>query len=212
MIISPTYRFIFVAIPKTGSTAVERTLASVLPAGEIYSTWGAHLPKEKRLKHLKAAEIRERIGQKEFSTYEKFATVRHPYSLAVSWYKYLMGITKFYTSRGLPVNHPWNDISDTPSFDAFIARTDKWIVHQYKYICDENSNVLVNNILTFDNLNDEFSRFTRKVGISSCRLKRENVSMHTPHEDDMSYYKSDKAKAIVQRALKRDFEIFGFKK
>lgn len=212
MIVSPTYQFIFIAVPKTGSTAVERSLASVLPAGEIFSAWGGHLPREKRLKHLKATEIRERIGQAEFNKFEKLATIRHPYSLAVSWYKYLKGITKYYESRGLAVNHPWNDISDTPSFDEFIANTTKWIVHQHEYVCDASSHVLVDRIWRFEHIAEEFSRFTRELGASDCQLKRENVSMHAPYNDDMSYYTSDKTKNLVYRALKRDFDIFGFER
>ena len=177
MIISPTHNLIFIAIPKTGSTSVENAFSRILPEGEVFSGWGDYLPKDEQLKHLMAMQVRERLGDHEFRSFHRFAVIRNPYSLAVSWYTYLKGVTDFYLGQGVPVNHPWNDISATPSFEKFILETNKWITVQSRYIFDPDGKCLLNRLLRQEHLDQDLALMASELGIQGLALDRDNKSL-----------------------------------
>lgn len=210
LIISPTHNLIFVAIPKTGSTSVENAFSRILPEGEVFSGWGTNLPRDEQLKHLMAMQIRERLGDHEFRSFHRFAVIRNPYSLAVSWYKYLKGVTDFYLGQGVPVNHPWNDISATPSFEKFILETDKWITVQSQYIFDSDGNYLLDRLLRQECLEQDLALMAGELGIRGLVLDRDNKSLYDDGRSYQSFYTSPTVQRAVATALAEDFARLGF--
>jgi len=97
MIISHKYKFLFIHLPKTGGTSIEKqfsTMDGVLslscPFGRTPSAEG---PRGRLadglhfgLKHAKAHELQQLLGPEIWDTYYKFAIVRNPFSKTLSSY------------------------------------------------------------------------------------------------------------------------------
>ena len=144
---------IFIHITKTAGTSVAKSLFGYLPY------------------HYKAIDYRVIYGRKIFEQYYKFAFVRNPWDRTYSAYRYLK-------SGG------WNDddklwaeqnISEFDDFNQFI---ENWLtlsnikkhIHftpQYKFICDNKDNLLINYLAYFETINDDFEQIARHLNIDA---------------------------------------------
>ena len=92
MIISHRHRFVFTAIPKTGTHSVRQALREQLGPDDLEQV---RLFVEKRLPwpelarlghgHISLAELRPVLGEEMFGDYFKFAFVRNPFERFVSY-------------------------------------------------------------------------------------------------------------------------------
>ena len=84
MIISHKYKFIYIRIPKTGSTSVEQFLISIDPdcirSDETTPPYGHHT----------ASQLKRIVGDEVWSEYFTFTFVRNPYDWIASQYSYNM--------------------------------------------------------------------------------------------------------------------------
>ncbi len=207
MIISHRHKFIFIHVWKTGGTSVTRALS---PFVENQTPDGRFLnglfEKKKPLssdfdKHITSAELADKLDEKYFKNYFKFAFVRNPLSWEVSYYHYI-------TQK--PNNHPQKEIiRQLGSFENYIpwaAEHEMMKRSQRTFLHDENGNSLVDFVGKYEELEEGMNYVAKKLGLSGLELERHNTSKHGKYQD---YYTAETA-AIVMEAMKVDFELFGY--
>ncbi len=96
MILSHLHKFIYIAVPKTGTTSVHRHIELMKLGGvEVYNLGNENkLPKGVKFrKHITALDLKKKVHA--FDQYFKFTFVRNPYCYAVSWtYYYFQCVLK----------------------------------------------------------------------------------------------------------------------
>jgi hypothetical protein len=184
---------IFVHVPKTAGTSIERYLCMsnrIIVGG-----------------HTSAMAYQAKYPHY-FSEYFTFAIVRDPIMRFRSAYRYL---------RQQPVNsvHSNHIIHSLPSIDAFIEHLLehpyllKKIVHilpQHEFVCDEDGRILVNSVFKYERLADAWICICQRIGIPWTPLARVNASPITGTKDAISTTMT----AELLKLYMRDYEIFDY--
>ncbi|XCF07740.1 sulfotransferase family 2 domain-containing protein [Tamlana crocina] len=199
--ISDKHKCIFIHIPKTGGSTIEESCLFDDQRKKTGEAVGGHAT---------AIEIKN-LDTSKFLSYYKFSFVRNPYSRLVSAF--------FYFARGgnNEKDYYWFDKifkQFDNDFEAFCLQIDdipelKKIPHfrlQHEFICDENFNLLVNEIGRQENLNSEANKIFKKLGLEFKKkyLKKSNNRHY-------SKYYNKKTQEMVYNYYKLDFELFDYK-
>jgi hypothetical protein len=218
--VSHKYKVIFVHIQRTGGNSVYRAFESHDSALQIKLPFP---PELKRLKHSLVTDIKAVLDAEIFQNYTKFCTVRNPYDRMVSWYSMFKHKTMeklvtieefpelvklreaveqeienqvdtFEDFVGLPKNHP----------SGLFAR---FYVPQLAFISDKDGRILVDRILHFENLSEDFAQFARDIGFEGM-IPHSNRSIR---ERSYRGYYTDALQQEIQHRFKDDFEYFGYR-
>jgi len=203
MPISHDLKTIFIHIPKNAGESIEKTLG--IYGGIPQQTFWGVISNRHVLQHLTANELRsDKQISKIWDEYFKFAVVRNPWSKAVSeynWYLRYGPIIPFYKW----VNSLENRIQINNSINILEVGHN---LEQYKFVYDDNDNLIVDRLLRFENLNAEFS--------SLCYEKNwEDELIHaetTANNSVIPFYKYyDETSALkIAKIYERDIEKFGY--
>lgn len=190
MIVSHKYKFIFVKTTKTAGTSIQYDLSKHMGRDDIVSPIVPHIkgykernfkqyPKHVLRSHSTATEIKKVVGESVFEEYFKFCVEREPVDKCVSHYS--MHKDKF------------------ESFDAYIERG-VFPIDVEKYTDLNSDELMVDKIIRYENLEDEFNELMLQLHIP-CNLvsrakgrSRVNVDV-TDSQRDMIYsafYNSNK--------------------
>lgn len=228
--ISHKHKCIFVHIPKAAGTSIENVFMddlgidmdnrhALLLGVNTNKTLGP-----RRVSHLSAKEYVQLhfISQELFNNYFKFAFVRNPYDRLFSSYKY----RKYdnYISFDSYIKLKLEDLILSKT-EGFFFKT------QYEYLYDSEK-CLVDFIGKFENIENDFNKVLDKLNLKHLKLKHYNQSM--PSKSLIYKIKStgrflkdfnawpylsfsnterqlsEKAKEIVIKHYKKDFEIFDY--
>ena len=192
MIISPKYKFVFIATEKTGCTSVSNSLENIDDTKKII---GNLVPKDRNnylySKHTSCSEFTN--NHSDFNDYFKFAFVRNPWDRVVSWY--FFSKTSSYESRN----------TSNISFKEFIKiKSNVWKgpqQNQYDFTkcCDF--------IGRFENLQQDFNIICDKIKIPQQQLLSKNKSKHKSYTE----YYDDETRQLVADRFAKDIEYFGYK-
>jgi chondroitin 4-sulfotransferase 11 len=150
---------------------------------------------------------------KEWSAFNKFAIVRNPFDRVVSSYEYAkMETSRWHSARGAKykTKHLDYDLLISKSFketlNILINHPDK-LKHQgwgpqHVYICNSTGDIMVDKILRFESLNEDFSKFFE--GYSLDTVNPSNRKHYTEYYDD-------ETKQIVAEKYAKDIEYFNYK-
>lgn len=195
MIISHKYKYLFIAIPHTASTAIRTELCEMYDGIEILN------------KHSHFIEFK-RMASAEEINYFVFTGIRNPLDEAVSWYFKLKSDHKERYSRQIEnkknrnlINKPhirrYNFIKNTDaSFDAYFKKYFKLpysniISTSYPY-CDY--------VVRFENLQEDFSKALELIGIQQKRPLPLINPTNQRQRDYLSYYTPE-----IKKQAKRIF-------
>lgn len=184
MIVSTEKQFIFVAVPKTGSSSVEKAL------GE-YSD--EELEKGK-VRHTKLSDIPELLD----SHFYKFCFFRNPWDRMVSLYHY-------HIRQG---DHFLGQRYDEFSFDEWIKKTKTTgtlLDRQTDYIMYRGKIVPNVAIYKFEEINDSWKHICGVLGVDK-ELPHINKSKH----DHYSTYYTDESKHIVKITCYGEIRMMGY--
>jgi hypothetical protein len=205
MIVSHKYRFIFAAIPKTGTHAVRRALRDHMGPDDLEQV-GLFVQKqlpyralaELRHGHISLEQVRPYIGEQTFQAYCKFAFVRNPYDRFVSYCAFM---TRESGAFG----------RDPRAVMAKFALEAPPVTHllfypQHTFTHDHGGRKLVDIVGRVERMQDSYDEIARKLGIPTSPLDHVNASRH---EDYRTYYDNELVDAVTA-LYKADLEKFGY--
>jgi hypothetical protein len=205
MIISHKHKFIFIAIPKTGTHSFRFALRKQLAEGDdeqvsllvhkksSYSEI-AGIPHG----HIDALTIRQVVGEEIWKSYFKFACVRDPWERFVSFAFFRHKDNKDFQTDPLKV---MKGILSTP------VTPDRIMVKpQYQFISDEKGDIIIDHICRYEDLQGSYNEVCEKIGIPSEILEKVNESDHSAYA---GYY-DDKLREMVKRIYEKDIALFGY--
>lgn len=156
------HRLVFVHIPKTGGTSILDALGASLN-DRMHINW----------------RIYRHANKYRFNQYYKFAVVRNPYERTLSTYNYL-----FRGGCGTSDRVLSEDIRRrAPTFEHFVMEylsSSSLVLHnhfmpQAWFVCDELGSIMVDRIIRFENLDEEFSALAREQGWRTRTLPKRNI-------------------------------------
>ncbi|OGF24911.1 hypothetical protein A2331_06105 [Candidatus Falkowbacteria bacterium RIFOXYB2_FULL_34_18] len=197
MITSHSHKFIFIHVYKVAGSSMESVLNKYEPRyvyfiKKIYRKLGWNISD-----HITAMELRNKINVNIFNNYFKFAFVRNPFDWQVSLFCFARKNKK----------HHQHEMINKMTFDEYIDwRVNNEIHLQKNFVCSENGEVLVDFIGRYENIQNDFEKICKTIGIEKIKLPHTNISNHKPF---MDYY-NEKTKKMVYDAFGEDFKMFNY--
>lgn len=198
-------KFTFVHIPKTGGTSLRK----------FFKQRGIriinHAIRDKGFRYLK--EIPKENSE------IRFCYVRNPYDRVVSAFFYLSkgGINRGDYEDALR----FNIIKYQENFELFVKNEfyenspifeQMHFKEQYKWICDNNGNILVDKILRFEEFGNEILSFLKENNLKVPFMWRLGRVPHKNKSKKSNYktYYNEETKNIIAKAYKTDFKLFHY--
>lgn len=211
MPVSHELQCIFVHIPKTAGTSVEKALG-------VFGDWrhedrntmfglstelmiNGKAPSSAFLQHLTAAELRAILPAETWS-YFRFSIVRNPWDKIVSAYsKKDVHLCRSAMQQGLNL--------EAGGFEEFVQRTAE-INHahlrpQTEYLFADDGELLVDFVGRWETLIPDFARICDQLGVDLV-LPWENASQRNDYRD----YYSAATRRLVEQRYRSDIEAFGY--
>ena len=194
MIISPKYKFIFLATEKTGCTSVSNALENINDTKKII---GNLVPiynyNYLYSKHTSFSEFKNNYS--DFNDYFKFAFVRNPWDRVVSWYNFSKKIKNPDSHRNITGK---NFLSYIKEYEIIWANKQQ-TQSDFTKCCDF--------VGRYENLQNDFNIICDKIGIPQQQLPHKNATNHKHYTE----YYDDETKQIVAKKYAKDIEYFGYK-
>ena len=217
VIISHKHKFIFIHVPKCAGSSIASSLANYygcdttekLKTADLNDfllfkndkQYGNAIYSDKYLnQHTKYKDIKNifRKSKLNIKDYFTFSFFRNPWQNRVSQYEYAKKQSKSFNSDD------WSDHIANMSFCEF---TKKPIENLLDWVVDENNDVAVDFLGSGRNLQKEFNKVCKGIGIPCKQLPHINA---TKHKHYTKYY-DDETKQIVAKKYAKEIEYFGYK-
>jgi hypothetical protein len=204
LIVSHAHKFIFFAIPKTGTHAVRFALRHHLGATDeeqvhLFVQSALPYPDIARMRHghIRWNEIRAAVSP-EVWAYFKFAFVRNPWERFVSYTAFM------HRQDGAFAANPQAAMERVLADPAHRAK----IVFQpqHQFICDAEGRIMVDFVGRQETMQASHDAICARIGLPTQALGVVNASTHGPWRD----YYTEALKARVAAVYARDIDIFGY--
>ncbi len=195
MIVCSDKKIIEVCVPRTGTNSRRDYLGGLDGFGL----------QPKASSHLTAAEISELIGEEEFRSHYTYSFRRNPLDFMVSWYEHSMKKARA-NDRPAPKKMQ-------KGFNGWIRRINNiadsspHLSNHIKYWQDESGEIIVDDILDFDDMKGEFLDVVARHG-GDIAGDFKNKSRSPRSKPFMRYY-NDTTAEIVRNRFALDAEILG---
>lgn len=205
---SESKKFIFIHIPKTAGNAITTALKKYSNDeinlrrfdGENYhgiSLWNRR--KEIR-KHSLLVDYEKYY---DLNKYFKFVSVRNPWDKLLSWY--------FYHKKTNQIKD-FDDFLNMVFVKGKIPKNSKddisWYGTQLSYLKNKKGEIIVDQVIKFENLQDDFNVVCEKIGIKKNNLLHLNKSENS--QIDYKNYYTEKQRDFVGNIYLEDIEYFNY--
>ncbi|MEQ9299453.1 MAG: sulfotransferase family 2 domain-containing protein [Cyclobacteriaceae bacterium] len=209
--ISHRHQCIFIHIPKTGGTSIERALGhfDILKKGvqdhqllsEIEPLDRISVCRYRVNRHIlrRNVDYRPELSRNQYRRYFKFSIVRNPWARVYSWYRNTIRDVSHRNMPSIPVDC---------KFDYFVRTyLDHWMLQpQTNWLVNRSGRIDVDFIGKFESLSIDFSRISDKLGLD----------LELPHLLDSGKAKyqeayDDDSISIVGAKYSEEIDLFGYK-
>jgi len=206
LIISHRHRFIFFAVPKTGTHSVRQALRAQLGPDDLEQV--GHFvekrfpfPELAALKHghLSVQQVRPVLGPELFDAYRKFAFVRNPFDRFVSFCAFMGRNTGDFERH--PVAYMRYLLLEARPFEHPLFRP------QHHLLCDADGALRMDQVGRTETMQASYDSICDALGLPHADLGMVNSSKHRPFQE---YYDADLV-ARVGEHFRRDLELFGYR-
>jgi hypothetical protein len=204
MIVSTAHKFIFAAIPKTGTHSIRRALRDHMSPEDweqvgLFVQRAFPIPELARIGHghITLAQLKPHMSPEDFASFFKFAFVRNPFDRFVSYASFITREVGHFdrdpqkVMRYFLANPPWNHILFRP---------------QHEFVTDQGGNLLTDFIGRVETMQQSYDEIAQRIGIPIAQLDVVNSSRRS---DYRQYYDQ----ALIDGVAKlyaRDLELFGY--
>ena len=190
---------LFVHIPKTAGISISTAIFN------------------REVNHKKAKYFMA-VDRARFDRYFKFTFVRNPWDRMLSTYMFLKAggkwgncpHAKWLNRKFLHQHNNFRDFIkslENPKIAKSLT-ADFMFMPQYKYLCDNDLNIIVNYIGYFENLAEDFSTVCQQIGIKNRQLNHLNKTSQGKLEYRQHY--DHETADIVANLYSKDIEILGY--
>jgi hypothetical protein len=204
MIISTRHRFIFVAIPKTGTHSVRQALREQMGPEDmeqvgLFVQKSLPIPDLAKIRHghLTLSQLRPHLDADTFDNFFKFAFVRNPFDRFVSYCSFVTRQKgQFDRNPRAVMEHfvakpPWDRILFQP---------------QHQFLIDEQGKLLTDYVGRVEQMQESYDAIAQRIGIPTAPLERVNSSRRA---DYRGYYDQELIDGVA-KLYARDLELFGY--
>ncbi len=206
MIVSHQHRFVFAAVPKTGTHSVRQALREHMGDEDIEQVGlfvNKRFPYEQlaaiRHGHLSLAQVRPFLGEDAFDAYFKFAFVRNPYDRFVSYCAFMSRDSGHFATQPQEVMR----------YFLFHAPPEQHILFQPQsslLVDDDGQALLTDMVGRVEDMQASYDAICARIGIPSRPLDQVNGSKRG---DYRQYYTPELAEAVAAR-YRKDLDLFGY--
>jgi len=204
MIVSKSRKFIFAAIPKTGTHSVRRALHEHMSPEDLaqvglFVQRAFPIPELARIGHghITLAQLRPHMAPDEFKSFFKFAFVRNPFDRFVSYSSFITREVGHFdrdpqrVMRHFLANPPVNHILFRP---------------QHEFVTDEAGNLLTDYVGRVETMQQSYDEIAERIGIPTAQLDVVNSSRRS---DYRQYYDQALIDGVAT-LYARDLKLFGY--
>ena len=198
---SHEYKIIFVHIPKTGGTSIEKALGIYQNRDCLHGLQRQHFTIPELVK-------KELLTTEEIEAYFKFTVIRNPWDRCVSEYFSSRRIWKLFpTFRLFLHNHlvPLINKFFPKGEYTFLTFPATHFSPQYRYVFDEHGKQVVDYVARFENLKEEWEKICDTIG---CKLDLPHAKK-TNH-NHYSFYYDEETKDLIRNLYVEDVEVFEY--
>ena len=205
MIISNKHKFVFVAVPKTGTHSIRRALREHMGPDDVEQVrlfvdkkfpW----PELASLQHghITLAQVRPFLGEENFGSFFKFAFVRNPFDRFVSYCAFMTREIRAFDRDPKSVMH--HMLFRAPPMQHVLFRP------QYAFVADQNGELLSDAIGRVEEMQQSYDQMCKRIGIPTTQLEKANSSRHG---DYRQYYDQQLIDGVAN-LYGRDLSLFGY--
>jgi hypothetical protein len=204
MIISTLHKFVFVAIPKTGTHAVRQALREHMGPQDmeqvgLFVQRSLPIPALAQIGHghITLEELRPHVKAEAWVSFFKFAFVRNPFDRFVS---YCAFITRDGDEFDNDPQAVMRDVLAHPPNDHILFHP------QHSFVTDRSGALLADYVGRVEEMQKSYDEISARVGIPTSRLEKVNATKRRNYRE----YFDDKLIEGVAKLYARDLELFGY--
>ena len=205
MIISHAHKFIFFAVPKTGTHAVREILRTHLSRDDweqqmLTGKQTLPIPEIAEIGHghITVREIRPYLSQEIWNEYHKFAFIRNPFDRFISVCAFLNRDNPAFAKSPLA----WmKEALNRPRFRERVL-----VREQFEQLCNEEREIGVDSVCRYENLQESLDAVLDKLSLPSSPLSVLNSSEHKVYSE----YYDEELKGLVQALYSTDIDEFNY--
>ena len=204
MIVSSLHKFIFVAIPKTGTHAIRRALREHMGPQDLeqvglFVQRSLPVPELAALGHghITLQQIRPFMRPVDFDAFFKFAFVRNPFDRFVSYCAFMTRAEGQFEKDPQAVMRRF--VEAPPNHHILFQP-------QHSFISGADGKLLADSFGRVEQMQESYDSICERIGIPTTALEKVNSSKRS---DYRQYYDQPLIDAVA-KLYARDVELFGY--